>query len=376
MHLLYPCILVDDRISIGLEPGTNVRGMIAAAPIPADTILIHTPRSLVLSSAEGGQCGSIAAIADELQLGDQSWWHSYFAFDTSAGERIPSQWDRSTGPGGAIAELQGLPPSGSTHRHVDWYRSACKKKGAEMTEVDWRALMLYLSRAADVGLVPMYDLMNHDNGRINTVILRDGSGGLSVSALTDIDEGEPIYTTYSRSGDRSTSDVWDSYGFVEEYPQLWRWKDDRCRGARYGKGTSEPLSDQCEVLALSPTLMALSPTKRLVHPVGSSQQPLEEWQDLIARHHFDLRSSHVKELHDSARAMLDGLPTTIEDDEALILDKRRLLGEDKTDGRDMNKSDALQAMEYRLAFKKALRLAVEVAAGAETFLNDAHQLEL
>ncbi|KAL9184621.1 hypothetical protein ACHAXT_012591 [Thalassiosira profunda] len=358
---------VDERVAIGYESGTNVRGLIATAPIPADTILIHTPKSLVLSTSDGGQCASIAAIKNELSLGDQSWWSTYFAFDDSAGTRIPSQWDKSDGPGSAVAELQGLPPSGSEHRHSNWYQSACQEDGAEMTEEDWRALLLYLTRAADIGLVPIYDLMNHHTGLINTVLQRDESGGLSVVAAIDIAAGESIYNRYASSGFESTTDLWDTYGFVEEYPQLWRWSDEKLaqNPVRYGTGGLEPNSEHYEVLVISPTLAALAPTKELVQPLGNMRRSLDEWQELIVGHNANVRSAFVDDLRDSAKTMLDGLPTTIAEDEAMIRGKKRELAGEK----DTNKADALQAIEYRLAFKKALELAVEVASG-ETFLSD------
>lgn len=66
-------------------------------------------------------------------------------------------------------ELQGLPPSGETHRHVDWYRRSCLKiqpnngrddeeadDGDKMGEVEWRALLMVMTRAADLGMIPMY----------------------------------------------------------------------------------------------------------------------------------------------------------------------------------------------------------------------------
>mmetsp|Transcript_34870 Transcript_34870/g.73546 ORF Transcript_34870/g.73546 Transcript_34870/m.73546 type:complete len:163 (+) Transcript_34870:131-619(+) len=108
---------VDDRIIIGHEPGTNIRGMIATAPIPANTLLIHTPGSLVLKNPGNyDQCLRIGEIISELEAGIESKWHTYFEFDDSSGHNIPSQWDRS---GRAMDELQGLPPSGETHRHIN-----------------------------------------------------------------------------------------------------------------------------------------------------------------------------------------------------------------------------------------------------------------
>jgi len=389
-------------VTIGYEPplGGNtdlkIRGMIATALIPADTLLMYTPASLILSSSGDTDCSQIEETAKELKLGTLSKWHTYFKFDDSSGSHVPSQWDRSNGPGRAMDELQGLLPAGETHRHISWYQEVCKG-GNEMSDLDWRALMITLTRSCDLGLAPMYDLMNHHNGLINTKLTVDAKGGLSVISLTDIPVNAPIYNTYARSGIESTIDVFITYGFVENYPQLWRWNDEKLvqltkddqnhAHHRYGIDTMaddnddrndrlhfEPNSDHYEVLVISPTLAALSPTKKLVYPLGNSQRSMEEWGEQINSHHANLRSSHVNDLHDSAQAKLNALPTTIEQDELLIPDEKRRLEKVKKVRRvDVNKADAIQAIEFRLAFKKALRLTAEVAK-KEKFLVDSEEL--
>eukprot|EP00581_Thalassiosira_minuscula_P009039 CAMPEP_0183702452 /NCGR_PEP_ID=MMETSP0737-20130205/548_1 /TAXON_ID=385413 /ORGANISM="Thalassiosira miniscula, Strain CCMP1093" /LENGTH=440 /DNA_ID=CAMNT_0025929061 /DNA_START=128 /DNA_END=1447 /DNA_ORIENTATION=- len=387
---------IDDRITIGYEPDSNIRGMIATAPIPAGTLLMHTPDNIVLHSpSKDDQCLQVEEAKKELKLGEDSKWHVYFQFDDSKGSHVPFQWDTSNRSGGrAVMELQGLPPTGEITRHTDWYETVCLR-GEPMTEVDWKALTMHLTRAADIGLVPMYDLMNHHNGLINTKLARDAKGGLSVYALIDIQAEEPIYNTYARSGTETTVDIFNTYGFVEAYPQLWRWSDEKLvklsqedvdhANRRYGMGSSDannahsvlrrfvPNTPSYEVLVLSPTLAAILPTVQLVHPLGEIKKSMDEWQDLITAHHAHVRSSYAKALGDSAREALDKLPTTIEEDEALVVKEKSRLEKMKglskeveklkvfgmTD--DKNRVDAVQAMEYRLAFKKALKLATEVA---------------
>jgi len=382
---------VDDRIIIGHEPGTNIRGMIATAPIPANTLLIHTPGSLVLRNPNNNhRCLRIGEIVQELEAGTKSKWHTYFEFDDSSGHHIPSQWDRS---GRAMDELQGLPPSGDTHHHINWYQGVCKK-GKEMSNLDWKALIMYLTRAADIGLVPAYDLINHHNGRINTRLEVDDEGAMSVIALTDISAGEPIFLTYARGGTKSSVDIFNTYGFTEDYPQLWEWSDNelkqlsRTNGnhayGRYGMGNSDanrrdrlrfiPNTEHHEVLVISPTLAALLPTKALVATLGNARRSMADWEKLIATHHSNLRIVHASALVDSAKGILAGLPTTIEDDEVIIREDKRRLEKATNLGRvDVDDADAIKAIEYRLAFKKALRLITEVAE-RETFLNDSDEL--
>lgn len=381
---------IDDRVVIGREPGTSIRGMISTSPIPAETILMHTPGSIVLSSPDGNFCDNVAQSVRELKLGTESKWHPYFEFDDSSGNHIPTQWDRS---GRAIMELQNIPPTGETHRDIDYYKENCLEEGEEMSDLNWRAFMMALTRASDIGLVPMYDLMNHQNGLINTYLKRK-DGGLSVVALTDIPANTPIYNTYARSGGQSSVDVFNTYGFVEGYPQLWRWSDEQLHQVlqenpdhgyhRFVLSSSdgnndrgdhvEPNSHHHEVLVISPTLAALSPSTYLVKPLGNHQQSLEEWQTKIKNHHANLRVSHANEFRDHVKTALSDLPTTIEEDEVLIPDEKRRLEKARKKGReDTNKANAIQAIEFRLAFKKALRLAMEVAEN-DIFFVDTEEL--
>lgn len=322
-------------------------------------------------------------MKNELRKGEQSKWYNYFDFDDSSGSRLPLQWDRASGPGRAMQELQGLPPAGDTHRHVNNYQAGCLA-GKEMTDLDFKAFKMYITRAADIGMLPMYDLMNHHNGKINTKLRRDDDGGLFVTSLTDIPAGAPIYNTYARSGIESTIDSFNTYGFVEDYPQLWRWNDNESgqmsdyhahhRYVTESEDLPDPNSSSHEVLVISPTLAAISPSKVLTSFLGNEQLSLEQWQNHIENHHFHLRSSYVNTLRDSAMTILKELPTTIEFDERLIQSEKMRLEKVRQMGRDhVNKADAIQAIEYRLAFKKALQLAIEVAE-REKFFDDTDEL--
>ncbi len=368
---------------------------------------MHTPHNLLLSSHADNPCEDIKTIQYELQKGVESTWYTYFNFDDSSGSRVPSKWNRNendskatTAPGRAIQELQGLPPSGYTHQNLDWSTYHCLPTMEGLTTEEekeryWKAAHIYHTRASDIGLIPLYDLMNHHNGKINTRLIEDEEGGLYVTAIVDIQEGEPIYNTYARNGWESSTDVFNTYGFVEDYPQLWRWDgeevtaggDDEDEGnngqeqRRRGLISNRyviPISDHFapnhplyEILVISPTLGALSPTEQLVEVLGNERRSLEEWSERISSHHGIVRSSHVHALRNAALALLSGLPTTLEEDEKILrMEKKQLerlmgLGRD-----DVNKKDVIQAIEYRMAFKRALRLAVEVAEMEGLFYVD------
>jgi hypothetical protein len=405
---------IDPRITLGYEGGGDddgskkgIRGLIATAHIEPETVLIHTPESLMITTAEGTHCGIIQRIIDELSLGDDSKWSTYFQFDgsnnfddeaSSSSPRVPTEWKMEGQPGSrALSELQGLPPAGETHRHINWYTTACNDSNEQLTDVQLRAFSMFLTRAADLGMVPMYDLMNHHNGLINTRLEVDNDGGLSVISTTAIQAGVSIYNTYAREGAESSVDVFNTYGFVEDYPQLWRWSDkdmiqlvdddpnhafqryvnpeDNTVGVDVDGRGFEPNSHHYEILVVSPTLGALHPTKALVKVLGNGQRSIHEWEQDIAHHHATLRTSFVNAMHDSAQTILGELPTSIEQDETLILpNEKRLYEKVKKVGRvDPGKEDTIQAIEYRLAFKKALKLAVDIAE-REKFYVDSEEL--
>lgn len=144
---------VDDRIKIGYD-AMGIRGMIATDMIPKDTVIIDCPGDLVVKPKHRSidPCLPIEHIAEQLQMGEKSKWHDYFDFDDSLGSRLPSDWNEGMR---AFDELQGLPPAGEIHRHINWYTTFCKKD-QEPNEIELRAFKIFLTRAADIGLIPMY----------------------------------------------------------------------------------------------------------------------------------------------------------------------------------------------------------------------------
>ena len=238
------------------------------------------------------------------------------------------------------------------------------------------------------------DLMNHHNGKINTYLQRDDSGGLKVIALTDISANEPIYNTYARSGWESSVDTFNTYGFVEDYPQIWEWGDDQLEerkaedpmhhfyryiGNDRNRDTPDPFlyepnRDQYDILVLGPDIGALYPTKDLVQILGNGQRSMEEWIELVEKHHRVVRASSVRVMQDSIRALFEYFPTTIEEDEKILANEKRLLEKVAKKGRnDVHKADVVQAIAYRLAFKQALRLAADIAEKG-TFVEDSDEL--
>ena len=47
-HSFPSFVPVDDRVAIGYETDSNIRGTIATADIPAETAIMHIPKSLII----------------------------------------------------------------------------------------------------------------------------------------------------------------------------------------------------------------------------------------------------------------------------------------------------------------------------------------
>eukprot|EP00339_Tiarina_fusa_P019393 CAMPEP_0117068972 /NCGR_PEP_ID=MMETSP0472-20121206/48344_1 /TAXON_ID=693140 ORGANISM="Tiarina fusus, Strain LIS" /NCGR_SAMPLE_ID=MMETSP0472 /ASSEMBLY_ACC=CAM_ASM_000603 /LENGTH=183 /DNA_ID=CAMNT_0004791259 /DNA_START=1 /DNA_END=552 /DNA_ORIENTATION=+ len=86
-----------------------------------------------------------------------------------------------------------------------------------------------IQRGFDTALIPIWDMVNHDNGKLNTDSNSQlAEEGIKVWANRTIAAGEEIYATYDYCQDCSdfgdwmgTPGIFRDFGFVESYPQYW-----------------------------------------------------------------------------------------------------------------------------------------------------------
>merc|ERR1712218_262310 len=144
-------------------------------------------------------------------------WHPYLSMDgTLHGPQIPSVWDDSS-----LTELQGLPPAENARRHTTWYSHNCAHGRPFNTSFkpEQQAVLMYVTRSSDKGLIPVYDLLNHHNGQIN-IRIKGNDHGVALLASGHIQAGEQLYNTFEGSG---TPEIFRDYAFVEQWPQFWHW---------------------------------------------------------------------------------------------------------------------------------------------------------
>ena len=180
-------------------------------------------------------------------LGDESVYAPYvnYLMNQPRG-RIPSEWtDAGKLLLSAILDRrddddEGLPPQHFLKGFEETWIGECR---GEDTPLARAAFYQFTSRDEDSLMVPFYDMSNHSNDpeKLNTVPEKPERPGepFVLRAWRDIRPGEQIYISYNRCHrcwfDRSykdcdsysyygTSDVFDIFGFVEDFPQSWKFK--------------------------------------------------------------------------------------------------------------------------------------------------------
>lgn len=304
---------VDPRLELGTT-GLGIRGLLAAEAIEAGTVLLHLPKSLILD----GGADRPRILRDELLKKEQSRWWPYLRLDKSLTARIPATWADAD-----LAELQGLEPNDS-RRHIHWYSQACAggQPYERFSDADKQALWMIVTRASDVGLVPIYDLANHDNGQLNTRISIADDGSLSMTTCWDLPQGQEIFNTYGHS---SSSDIFRDYGFIEPWPRVWKFAMPGGQQQEFALLSAEgPL-----VLVGEQGAPDLSP--RLSTRAEKSAQALEALQRIPGK--------RLLAIAQGMQTFLDQLPTRLEEDERLLA---TAAGERK------------RAILYRMAYKQSL----------------------
>jgi hypothetical protein len=199
--------------------------------------------------------------------------------------------------------------------------------------------------------LPLYDLINHDNGNLNTRFLADKQG-VRITTAVDITTGSEILTSY-RGGTATSADVFERYGFVEPYPQHWAWID-------------KDTSTEHRFLLLPNGVVIIGPLPEdMTTGIGEMVQPLSHLISQAKPHNMKLSLGVVERFADSAQSLLSSLPTTPDEDKAVISDLEHRLsvdsGNNESDSIIEVQQDVISAVMYRKCFKEAIETALKVA---------------
>lgn len=359
---------VDPRINVAEMNG--VRGVVALAAIEEGTELLRCPWKLVIGSSSlqdqmqvgDDMCQVVKDMAAEIRLGSESLWWPYLEHIQIP--RLAAMWEQS-----ALDELQGIPPSEDTTRHLQWFSQNCA--GNLDQEEDMRSLVSFVSRASEVGMVPIYDLLNHHNGKKNAKLSLTEEGVSLLVVSGPIQQGEELHLSY---GVKTAPTMYRDYGFVEEWPCCWNWKD----------ATS---GDNFAFVLFPDGVAAISPTRDFLKLIwhSSVRMTISDFQASATRHMESLPLSDLERFAQAARHQLDGLPTTLREDLVIIVQKKELLAQTLAlgdaisieDDASRTARDVISAVEYRIAFKKALWSALTSSeAAAQTIVGTLSRQEL
>ncbi len=178
-------------------------------------------------------CKLANKLMGEMRLGGKSEYAPYVAYlQTQKPGQLPANWS----PQGKDL-LRKVAISGSPMIDwIDWnFRSeennCIEPKKNESGEISFEEHMVEMTiqRCFDVALIPIWDMVNHDNGRINTEndSMYDKEG-MKVRALRKLEKGEELFASYDLCLDcKDIVDYWGTpeilkdFGFVENYPHRW-----------------------------------------------------------------------------------------------------------------------------------------------------------
>ena len=217
------------------DPGGSYLGVFAKGAIPAKEVIMTVPHSAYINA--GGppdddfpNCETVANIAREMELGDASDFGPYAKYlaKQSPGQ-LPSGWSKAGKQMLLSIGGRNLPPGDPTG-WADYYVESCGKDDA----LHVKAALLSIQRGWDDVNIPLYDLLNHRNGKwLNTMSNDiDWETDAIVQASRDIEAGEQLYGSFNfcaSCGNRltgyGTPEILRDYGFVENYPQRWIFED-------------------------------------------------------------------------------------------------------------------------------------------------------
>ncbi|KAL7527019.1 hypothetical protein ACHAWF_002005, partial [Thalassiosira exigua] len=251
---------INPAARIGLDPSGSYRGVFLreeSAGVKKGEEVARIPWDLIVKPKNYREnlywsCEALKEIHDQFLLGDESKYAPYINYlKNQPRGRIVDDWSKEgkellnailgndSFSRGADEMVTGLPPH---YRHLSFEETWVRGCGGEDTELARAAFYQFTAREEDTLMVPFFDMHNHSNDLkyLNTIPEKPARPGepFVMRAMRDIDPGEQISISYNRchpcwhdetyhdcrsySG-YGTSDMFDVFGFVEDFPQVWKF---------------------------------------------------------------------------------------------------------------------------------------------------------
>ena len=328
-----------------------VRGGVAIENIKAGSELLFLPWNIVFGTIDDtaavpdNKCEVLQRYASEVDRGRESFWYPYLALDDSLSSRVPSLWNEL-----AMSELQGLPPYGSTGGLTDWYSSNCADgvSFSKLPSSSRQALLAAITRAAGLRWLPIFDLLNHHNGMLNTQSVASHKGN-TVTTTKDIVKGEEIFMTYRGGKENTVPDLFRRYGFVEEWPQYYEWEGENDK------------TQTMQFLILPGEIVAIYPSPNMMSHIGHSSLIIEDLLASIEKHNQSLLMTKLIEFRKMAVALIETFSTSVEEDTVILqTTKDNLLMISKDLFEEIEQQmDISSAISYRIHLKQAIQIGLD-----------------
>ena len=318
----------------------------------------------------------LQSYASEVDAGRASFWYPYLALDTSLSSRVPSVWSDL-----AIAELQGLPPYGRTAGLTDWYSSNCANDVpfSDLPSSSRQALLAAVTRAAGLRFLPVYDLLNHHNGMLNTECLAVQEG-VTLTTTTDIHKGDEIFNSYGGGQVNTVAEMFRKYGFVDEWPQHHSWEQRDEEGDvddDDGGGGMNTMTMHFLVLP-GQNNVAIYPPPSMLSQIGDNTLDIDDLLVETEKHNQGLSTQQLIHFSKVLADLIATLITTVDEDTVILQQMndnlRMMILSQDISGEIEQLMDIVSAISYRIQFKQSIRMAFDATTQVLSLRNDAGEL--
>ena len=233
---------------------TSYMGVFVREPIEAKESLFVIPRDCYIdvfdtaaemdpedenvdAAYQGNLCKLATKLMEEMKRGKESEYAPYIAYlRTQKPGQLPANWSEE---GKDLLRRVAIPGSPIVD-WIDWNfkgeKYDCignKSHGESKISFEEHMVEMTVQRCFDTALIPIWDMVNHDNGKINTE--NDSmyeAEGLRVRAARNLETGEEVLASYDKCLDcKGVDEFWGTpeilkdFGFVENYPHRWVFYD-------------------------------------------------------------------------------------------------------------------------------------------------------
>lgn len=215
------------------DPSSLPSGLFVNDDVTEGEVLMIIPQKCLLKSSEDDEtlesiCDTVRNLVAQYKLGEEGHYWPYVRYimdDRHRGD-LPSEWSKE---GRELLEsiipAQVLPKFNATD--VSFVADCEVDPDEEGTgPLEEFANLAVLRRSWDDIMVPLFDMVNHRNGRWTNVESNSMHEGkdIRVYATRDIEAGEQLHRSYNEDAHTYTLPyIMREFGFVEQYPQRWNF---------------------------------------------------------------------------------------------------------------------------------------------------------